>query len=51
VLHLALCRLRWDPETVWRSTPRELALALGPPRQRAPDLADLRLLMTTYPDM
>jgi uncharacterized phage protein (TIGR02216 family) len=51
VLHLALCRLRWDPETVWRATPREIALALAPPLQSAPDLADLHRLMTTYPDL
>lgn len=52
VLHLALAVLRWPPEAVWRATPREIALALGPARGGAPplDRAGLDALMRRYPD-
>lgn len=29
-MHLCLSRLGWAPQAMWRATPREIALALGP---------------------
>jgi uncharacterized phage protein (TIGR02216 family) len=50
VLHLALGRLRWTPDTFWRATPRELALALGPPHRGSMQASDLHDLMSIFPD-
>jgi uncharacterized phage protein (TIGR02216 family) len=50
-MHAALSLLRWTPHAFWRATPRELALALAPRRQRNPlNGADLDGLMQLFPD-
>ncbi|NNM72647.1 phage tail assembly chaperone [Enterovirga sp. DB1703] len=50
VLHLALSRLRWSPDALWRATPRELALALAPPARTALERPGLDVLMRMFPD-
>ena len=51
VLAAAFGLLRWPPETVWRATPRELALALGRrAAPAAPARADLEAMMRAFPD-
>lgn len=54
-MRLCLGRLNWSPETFWRATPREVALALGfglagEMRAGAPDRASFERLMRRYPD-
>ncbi|RIY01617.1 phage tail assembly chaperone [Aureimonas flava] len=48
----AVCVLRLTPDAVWRATPRELALALGPFAGLAapPSRARLDDLMQRFPD-
>lgn len=50
VLHAALGILRWPPATVWAATPREIALALAPPRRPAMSHDDLAALLAAFPD-
>ena len=51
VLAAAFGLLRWPPETVWRATPRELALALGRRASpAAPGRAELDSLLRAFPD-
>ncbi|MAB01106.1 MAG: hypothetical protein CMN87_19855 [Stappia sp.] len=54
MIHLCLARLGWSPEALWRATPREVALALGPPPGTGPagPLGRERLgeLMRRFPD-
>jgi uncharacterized phage protein (TIGR02216 family) len=52
VLHAAFRHLRWTPDTVWRATPRELAIALrDPDRVSAPMRRDaFAALLDAFPD-
>jgi uncharacterized phage protein (TIGR02216 family) len=53
IIRFGLSRLRLDPDTFWRLTPRELGLLAGqdrPDAMSAPDPAALAALIERFPD-
>ncbi|MHC5654276.1 rcc01693 family protein [Stappia sp.] len=51
MIHHCLGVLRWAPETLWRATPREVALAVSPVAGAGPlDRHALAGLMRRFPD-